>query len=89
MSHQGLVPFTIFRGKITPPSGPPFWSKARYAKVLGSAVNPVLREGNSDRRAAVPVKESPGSLGLFRPYINIHWVNRLDCQTMENHHFYG
>lgn len=32
--------------------------KARYAKVLGSAVNPVLREGNSDRRAAVPVKDS-------------------------------
>jgi isocitrate dehydrogenase len=26
--------------------------KTRYAKVLGSAVNPVLREGNSDRRAA-------------------------------------
>jgi isocitrate dehydrogenase len=30
---------------------------ARYAKVLGSAVNPVLREGNSDRRAAHSVKE--------------------------------
>merc|ERR1712100_399034 len=30
--------------------------KEKYAKVLGSAVNPVLREGNSDRRAAVPVK---------------------------------
>jgi len=30
---------------------------ARYAKVLGSAVNPVLREGNSDRRAANSVKE--------------------------------
>uniref|UniRef100_A0A7S4GMT9 Isocitrate dehydrogenase (NADP(+)) n=1 Tax=Oxyrrhis marina TaxID=2969 RepID=A0A7S4GMT9_OXYMA len=30
--------------------------QARYAKILGSAVNPVLREGNSDRRAAVPVK---------------------------------
>ncbi|MBS10156.1 MAG: isocitrate dehydrogenase (NADP(+)) [Gemmatimonadetes bacterium] len=28
----------------------------RYAKVLGSAVNPVLREGNSDRRVAQPVK---------------------------------
>ena len=28
----------------------------RYAKVLGSAVNPVLREGNSDRRAATSVK---------------------------------
>jgi len=32
--------------------------RARYAKVLGSAVNPVLREGNSDRRVAPPVKES-------------------------------
>src|SRR5262245_15624023 len=30
--------------------------KTRYAKVLGSAVNPVLREGNSDRRAAAAVK---------------------------------
>ena len=29
----------------------------RYAKVLGSAVNPVLREGNSDRRAAASVKQ--------------------------------
>ncbi|VAW53918.1 Isocitrate dehydrogenase [NADP]; Monomeric isocitrate dehydrogenase [NADP] [hydrothermal vent metagenome] len=31
--------------------------KLRYSKVLGSAVNPVLREGNSDRRVAAPVKE--------------------------------
>ncbi len=31
--------------------------KARYAKCLGSAVNPVLREGNSDRRAADAVKQ--------------------------------
>jgi len=30
--------------------------KARYSKITGSAVNPVLREGNSDRRAALPVK---------------------------------
>jgi len=41
--------------------------KARYAKVLGSAVNPVLREGNSDRRVADPVKEyakqHPHSMG--------------------------
>ncbi|MCP4927179.1 MAG: NADP-dependent isocitrate dehydrogenase [Gammaproteobacteria bacterium] len=40
---------------------------ARYCKVLGSAVNPVLREGNSDRRAAVPVKnyarKFPHSMG--------------------------
>lgn len=31
--------------------------KERYAKVLGSAVNPVLREGNSDRRCAKAVKD--------------------------------
>ena len=31
--------------------------KTRYGKVLGSAVNPVLREGNSDRRAAWAVKQ--------------------------------
>ncbi|MDH4183515.1 MAG: NADP-dependent isocitrate dehydrogenase [Nitrospinota bacterium] len=31
--------------------------KTRYAKVLGSAVNPVIREGNSDRRAADSVKQ--------------------------------
>ncbi|MFP3514953.1 NADP-dependent isocitrate dehydrogenase [Pseudomonas sp. SIMBA_077] len=30
--------------------------KARYSKVMGSAVNPVLREGNSDRRAPLSVK---------------------------------
>ena len=41
---------------------PPFATSSeeiqkRYAKVLGSAVNPVLREGNSDRRVAKAVKE--------------------------------
>ena len=30
--------------------------QARYAKVLGSAVNPVLRQGNSDRRSPLSVK---------------------------------
>ena len=43
--------------------------KARYAKVLGSAVNPVLREGNSDRRVAGAVKEyarkHPHSMGAW------------------------
>jgi isocitrate dehydrogenase len=42
---------------------------ARYSKVLGSAVNPVLREGNSDRRVAEPVKEyarkNPHSMGSW------------------------
>ncbi len=43
--------------------------KNTYAKVLGSAVNPVLREGNSDRRVAKPVKEyakkNPHSMGPY------------------------
>ncbi len=43
--------------------------KQRYAKVLGSAVNPVLREGNSDRRAPKAVKEyarkHPHSMGAW------------------------
>src|SRR3569832_1716226 len=43
--------------------------KARYAKVLGSAVNPVLREGNSDRRAPLSVKnyarKHPHSMGAW------------------------
>ncbi|CAE8699591.1 unnamed protein product [Polarella glacialis] len=50
--------------------------KARYAKVLGSAVNPVLREGNSDRRAAIPVKEYafkyPHSMGKWGPDCKTH-----------------
>ncbi len=45
--------------------------KQRYAKVLGSAVNPVLREGNSDRRVAAPVKQyakdHPHSMGAWSP----------------------
>ena len=43
--------------------------RARYAKVLGSAVNPVLREGNSDRRVAAPVKAyaqaNPHRMGVW------------------------
>lgn len=43
--------------------------KASYAKVLGSAVNPVLREGNSDRRAPTSVKnfakKHPHSMGAW------------------------
>ena len=45
--------------------------KARYGKVLGSAVNPVLREGNSDRRAAASVKQyarkHPHRMGKWSP----------------------
>lgn len=41
----------------------------KYAKILGSAVNPVLREGNSDRRAPISVKnfskKNPHKLGAY------------------------
>jgi isocitrate dehydrogenase len=50
--------------------------KARYAKILGSAVNPVLREGNSDRRAALSVKQyarkHPHKMGAWAPDSKTH-----------------
>ena len=56
--------------------------KARYAKVLGSAVNPVLREGNSDRRVAGPVKEyaqkHPHSMGAWSPDSKSHVASMRD-----------
>jgi len=56
--------------------------KARYAKVLGSAVNPVLREGNSDRRVAGPVKEyaqkHPHSMGAWSADSKSHVASMQD-----------
>ena len=56
--------------------------KERYAKVLGSAVNPVLREGNSDRRVAGPVKEyakqHPHSMGAWSPDSRSHVASMVD-----------
>ena len=56
--------------------------KARYAKVLGSAVNPVLREGNSDRRVAGPVKEyaqkHPHSMGEWSSDSKSHVASMQD-----------
>ncbi|SME97072.1 NADP-dependent isocitrate dehydrogenase [Pseudogulbenkiania subflava] len=50
--------------------------KARYAKCLGSAVNPVLREGNSDRRAPAAVKnyakKHPHSMGEWPQWSQTH-----------------
>lgn len=60
---------------------------ARYAKVLGSAVNPVLREGNSDRRVAGPVKEyaraNPHRMGAWSKDSKSH-VAHMDADD-----FYG
>jgi len=48
----------------------------RYAKVLGSAVNPVLRQGNSDRRAPLSVKnfsrKKPHKMGAWTPDSKSH-----------------
>lgn len=60
--------------------------KDRYAKILGSAVNPVLREGNSDRRAPKAVKEyarkHPHSMGEWSQ------ASRTHVATMKTGDFY-
>ncbi|HEY6099426.1 MAG TPA: NADP-dependent isocitrate dehydrogenase, partial [Anaeromyxobacter sp.] len=61
--------------------------QARYAKVLGSAVNPVLREGNSDRRSPLSVKQfskkNPHKLGAWSPESRSHVAH------MSGGDFYG
>jgi isocitrate dehydrogenase len=61
--------------------------KAKYAKILGSAVNPVLREGNSDRRAPKAVKNyakaNPHSMGAWSSNSKTH------VASMETGDFYG
>ncbi|GAA0822156.1 NADP-dependent isocitrate dehydrogenase [Colwellia asteriadis] len=61
--------------------------KASYAKVLGSAVNPVLREGNSDRRAPGSVKQyarnNPHSMGAWSKTSKSHVAH------MSSGDFYG
>ncbi|MFM7867515.1 MAG: NADP-dependent isocitrate dehydrogenase [Planctomycetaceae bacterium] len=62
-------------------------ARARYNKVLGSAVNPVLREGNSDRRVAAPVKQyarrNPHSMGAWSP------ASKTRVASMSHGDFYG
>ena len=61
--------------------------KAKYSKVLGSAVNPVLREGNSDRRAPKAVKNfakaNPHSMGAWSAN------SKTKVASMESGDFYG
>ncbi|MBF6608627.1 MAG: NADP-dependent isocitrate dehydrogenase [Flavobacterium sp.] len=61
--------------------------KAKYGKVLGSAVNPVLREGNSDRRAPKAVKnyakKNPHSMGAWSSDSKTH------VASMSQGDFYG
>lgn len=61
--------------------------KARYSKVLGSAVNPVLREGNSDRRAPKSVKDyakaNPHRMGEWKT------DSKTSVAHMQEGDFYG
>src|SRR5882757_3541638 len=61
-------------------------AKARYSKVLGSAVNPVLREGNSDRRAPKAVKD----YAKKHPHSMSPWsqASRTHVATMGHGDFY-
>ena len=58
----------------------------KYAKVLGSAVNPVLRQGNSDRRVLPPVKE----FAKKHPHSNGSWdkANKTKICYMQKGDFY-
>ena len=60
--------------------------RTRYSKILGSAVNPVLREGNSDRRAPLAVKQyarkHPHSMGEWSQ------ASRTHVATMKSGDFY-
>src|SRR5512139_1608867 len=64
--------------------------QARYSKVLGSAVNPVLREGNSDRRSPLSVKafarKHPHKLSAWSPDSKAHvaHMTRDDFYGSEN-----
>jgi len=61
--------------------------RARYGRAMGSAVNPVLREGNSDRRAPKPVKDyarkHPHRMGKWSPESKSHVAH------MDEGDFYG
>ncbi|HEY4559703.1 MAG TPA: NADP-dependent isocitrate dehydrogenase, partial [Lysobacter sp.] len=62
-------------------------ARARYGRVMGSAVNPVLREGNSDRRAPASVKayarKHPHRMGKWSPDSKSHVAH------MDGGDFYG
>ena len=62
-------------------------ARARYSKVLGSAVNPVLREGNSDRRAPKAVKD----YAKKHPHVNAAWSpdSKTHVASMSAGDFFG
>ena len=62
--------------------------QARYSRVIGSAVNPVIREGNSDRRSATSVKEH-GKRNPHRMMQDWPEVSKTRVGHMRSGDFYG
>ena len=62
--------------------------RARYSRVVGSAVNPVLRQGNSDRRSSNSVKEH-GKRNPHRMMQDWPEVSKTRVSYMESGDFYG
>jgi isocitrate dehydrogenase len=79
LQAKGFALPNLPEGKLTPETEA---IKKKYAKVLGSAVNPVLREGNSDRRVAKPVKQyaknNPHSMGDWESSSKTHVASMTD-----------
>ena len=84
---QGAIKELQAKGYAVPNYPGDAETKAKYAKVLGSAVNPVLREGNSDRRAPKAVKnyakKNPHSMGAWASDSKTH------VASMSEGDFYG
>nr|MDG1477694.1 NADP-dependent isocitrate dehydrogenase [Vicingaceae bacterium] len=84
---QGAIKELQAKGYAVPSYPGDASTKAKYAKVLGSAVNPVLREGNSDRRAPKAVKnyakKNPHSMGAWASDSKTH------VASMSEGDFYG
>ncbi len=61
--------------------------RERFLKILGSAVNPILRQGNSDRRVAAPVKQ----YAKDNPHLMGEWVkdSKSHVSYMKSGDFYG
>ena len=79
LQNQG---FAVPSYPVSPSNDEESAIKEAYGKILGSAVNPVLREGNSDRRVAKPVKQyaqkHPHSMGEWHADSKSHVAHMTD-----------
>jgi isocitrate dehydrogenase len=85
LNEQG---FKVPKFKESPVTDEEKEIQSRYSKILGSAVNPVLREGNSDRRAPAAVKafarRYPHTMGEWSPASRTHVAHMRDGDFYSN-----